>query len=37
MNKLENKISSLKEYQELAARTCTDLGSKKLKKCKPCV
>jgi NTP pyrophosphatase (non-canonical NTP hydrolase) len=30
MNKLENKISSLKEYQELAARTCTDLGSKKL-------
>ena len=30
MNKLENKISSLKEYQELAQRTCTDLGSKKL-------
>jgi len=30
MNKLENKISSLNEYQELAARTCTDLGSKKL-------
>jgi NTP pyrophosphatase (non-canonical NTP hydrolase) len=30
MNKLENKISSLKEYQELAARTCTDLGRKKL-------
>jgi NTP pyrophosphatase (non-canonical NTP hydrolase) len=30
MNKLENKISSLKEYQELAQRTCADLGSKKL-------
>jgi NTP pyrophosphatase (non-canonical NTP hydrolase) len=30
MNKLENKISSLKEYQELATRTCTDLGTKKL-------
>ena len=30
MNKLENKISSLKEYQELAARTCADLGSKRL-------
>jgi NTP pyrophosphatase (non-canonical NTP hydrolase) len=30
MNKLENKISSLKEYQELAARTCANLGSKKL-------
>lgn len=30
MNRLENKISSLKEYQELAARTCTDLGNKKL-------
>ena len=30
MNKLENKISSLKEYQELAARTCTDLGRRKL-------
>jgi len=30
MNKLENKISSLKEYQELASRTCADLGRKKL-------
>jgi NTP pyrophosphatase (non-canonical NTP hydrolase) len=30
MNKLENKISSLKEYQELAQRTCADLGNKKL-------
>jgi NTP pyrophosphatase (non-canonical NTP hydrolase) len=30
MNKLENKISSLNEYQELASRTCTDLGRKKL-------
>ena len=30
MNKLENKISSLKEYQEFAARTCADLGKKKL-------
>jgi NTP pyrophosphatase (non-canonical NTP hydrolase) len=30
MNKLENKISSLKEYQDLAARTCADLGKKKI-------
>ena len=30
MNKLENKISSLNEYQELAARTCASLKSKRL-------
>jgi NTP pyrophosphatase (non-canonical NTP hydrolase) len=30
MNELEKKISSLKEYQELAQRTCADLGNKKL-------
>lgn len=30
MNKLENKISSLKQYQKFAARTCADLGKKKL-------
>jgi NTP pyrophosphatase (non-canonical NTP hydrolase) len=30
MNKLENKISSLEEYQKLASRTCADLKKNKI-------